>query len=80
MNPRYALQLADSRHAALRGLASSRLGWHAPLSAAPARAAHAAKRARRATGWRMVEMGLRLAVAREAPAPARSRLEERQAA
>ena len=74
MNPRQALQLADQRQADLRGDRPRGQSHHAgsllnavSLRAAVQLAAASAVRARKAAGWFLVEVGLRLSLAGESP-------------
>jgi hypothetical protein len=67
MNPHQALELALQRQASLRGerAAPTRLHWSPRVRWRDTLAA--ASRARRRTGWVLVEVGLRMAVQPDAP-------------
>jgi hypothetical protein len=62
MNPQLALALARQRHAALRGENSPRLARVGVARWSPAMAGQTVGRARAASGWFLVEVGLKLAL------------------
>jgi hypothetical protein len=62
MHPYLTRQLIDDYQAQLRGEVGGRAPWNRSLRDAPSSAVVATRRARRATGWALVEIGLKLAV------------------
>jgi hypothetical protein len=62
MNPYIALQIANDRQARLRGDAAVSAPREWSLGDLSRAAAEASRRARRATGWALVEIGFKLAV------------------
>jgi hypothetical protein len=62
MHPYLARQLIDDYQARLRGEVGGRAPWNRSLRDAPSSAVVAPRPPRRATGWALVEIGLKLAV------------------
>ena len=65
MNPQQALSLAHQRQAALRRESPARLARVRAVRLMPAAPGRPWARARRALGWSLVELGLRLALSGE---------------